>query len=136
MPDREKKRLATLRALLKGLPADETAAFMDEVEVDLNPKVGCMWMRRGQQAAVPVIGFLSARAERESAHLVDAFRRGLAEQGLNEGQNLAIEFRWADGHYDRLPGQALQFSRMPVTVLVAVGGDMTARAAVAVARSA
>jgi hypothetical protein len=49
--DREKK-LRALRTLLKGLPADETAMFMDEVDVNLNPKVGCMWMRRGQQAAV------------------------------------------------------------------------------------
>ena len=89
----------------------------------------------GQQTALPVVGFLSARAAGESAHLVDAFRRGLAEHGLNEGQNLAIEYRWADGHYDRLPAQALQFSRMPVTVLVAVGGDMTARAAVAATSS-
>ena len=61
----------------------------------------------GQQTALPVVGFLSARAAGESAHLVDAFRRGLAEHGLNEGQNLAIEYRWADGHYDRLPAQAL-----------------------------
>jgi putative transposase len=54
-PDREKK-LAALRALLHGLPADETAVFMDEVDVNLNPKVGCQWMRRGQQAGVETPG--------------------------------------------------------------------------------
>ena len=57
----------------------------------------------GQQSPMPVIGFLSARARGESAHLVDPFRRGLAEHGLIEGQNLVIDYRWADGHYDRLP---------------------------------
>jgi putative transposase len=47
-PDREKK-LRALRTLLKGLPAGETAVFMDEADVNLNPKVGCMWMRRGER---------------------------------------------------------------------------------------
>lgn len=54
-PDREKK-LRALRALLKGLPANETAVFMDEVDVNLNPKVGCQWMKRGEQAAVETPG--------------------------------------------------------------------------------
>jgi hypothetical protein len=48
-PDREQK-LSALRALLKHLPADETAVFQDEVDVNLNPKVGCMWMKRGEQS--------------------------------------------------------------------------------------
>ena len=55
IPDREGK-LNALRALLKRLPADETAVFMDEVDVNLNPKVGCQWMRRGAQAAVETPG--------------------------------------------------------------------------------
>ena len=54
-PDRDKK-LSALRALLKSLPADETAVFMDEVDVNLNPKVGCQWMRRGAQATVETPG--------------------------------------------------------------------------------
>jgi putative ABC transport system substrate-binding protein len=87
------------------------------------------------EQAPPVLGFLSARASDESAHLVAAFRRGLAERGIVEGRNVAIEYRWADGHYDQLPGHAAAFARHPVAVLVAVGGDMTARAAIAATRS-
>ena len=90
---------------------------------------------RAQQAAMPVIGFLSARSREESAHLVAAFRRGLAEQGAIEGQNAAIEYRWADGRYDLLPEQAAEFVRRPVAVLVALGGDMTARAAISATRT-
>ena len=86
------------------------------------------------EQAMPVIGFLSARSGGESAHLVDAFRRGLEEQGAVEGRNVAIEYRWADGRYDRLPAQAAELAGRPVSVLVAVGGDMTARAAISVTR--
>ena len=58
---------------------------------------------RAQQAALPVIGFLSSRSPAESTHLVAAFRGGLKENGYVEGQNLRIEYRWAEGQYDRLP---------------------------------
>src|SRR5262249_15295172 len=57
---------------------------------------------RGQQP-MPVIGFMSTRSPDESAHLVEAFRRGLSEDGFVEGQNIAIEFRWARGEYPRMP---------------------------------
>src|SRR5262245_31741440 len=63
---------------------------------------------RAQQAAVPVVGFMSARSPEESAHLVAAFRRGLGEGGFFEGQNVALEFRWARGQYDRLPTLATE----------------------------
>ena len=58
---------------------------------------------RAQQGAIPVIGFLSSRSPGESAGLVLAFRQGLQEAGFVEGQNASIAFRWAEGHYDRLP---------------------------------
>jgi putative ABC transport system substrate-binding protein len=83
----------------------------------------------GQQAAVPVIGFLSPRSPDESAQVVDAFRHGLAETGAVEGQNVAVEYRWAMGEYDRLPVLAAELVRRPVAVLVSVGGEPSAEAA-------
>jgi putative tryptophan/tyrosine transport system substrate-binding protein len=84
---------------------------------------------RAQQPAMPVVGFLSARGRDESAHLAAAFRRGLAENGYSEGRNIAIEYRWADGQYDRLPGLADELVRRPVTVLASGGGQPAALAA-------
>jgi putative tryptophan/tyrosine transport system substrate-binding protein len=84
---------------------------------------------RAQQAAVPVIGFMSARSPEDSAHLLAAFRRGLAEGGYVEGQNVSIEFRWARGQYDLLPAMAADLVSRRVSVLVAVGGDPSPRAA-------
>jgi putative ABC transport system substrate-binding protein len=84
---------------------------------------------RAQQAAMPVVGYLSARAPDESAHLLAAFRRGLAEGGYVEGQNLSIEYRWARGQYDLLPAMAADLVSRHVSVLVAVGGDPSPRAA-------
>jgi hypothetical protein len=62
------------------------------------------WPRaaRAQQPAVPVIGWLSSRSPGESAHLVTAFRQGLAEAGYADGRNVVVEFRWADGRNDRV----------------------------------
>ena len=84
---------------------------------------------RAQQPAMPVIGFLSTRMPNDSAHLVAAFRRGLAENGYVEGQNVAVEYRWALGQYDRLPALATELVRRPVAVLASVGGDPAAQAA-------
>jgi putative tryptophan/tyrosine transport system substrate-binding protein len=74
---------------------------------------------RAQQPAVPVIGYLSALSEGQAALQLAGFRRGLNEYGFVEGQNVSIEFRWADGHYDRLPGMAADLVRRPVTLIVA-----------------
>jgi len=78
---------------------------------------------------MPVIGFMSARAPEDSAHLLAAFRRGLAEGGYVEGQNVSVEFRWARGQYDLLPAMAADLVSRRVSVLVAVGGDPSPRAA-------
>jgi putative ABC transport system substrate-binding protein len=84
---------------------------------------------QAQQPAMPVIGFMSGRSPTDSAHLVAAFREGLSETGFVEGQNVVIEFRWADGQYDRLPALAAELVARPVAVLVGVGGDVSAIAA-------
>jgi putative tryptophan/tyrosine transport system substrate-binding protein len=84
---------------------------------------------RAQQSAMPVIGYLSARSPDDTAHLVAAFRQGLSEHGFYEGQNVAIEYRWALGQYDRLPAMALELVRRPVTVLTTTGGEPSALAA-------
>jgi putative ABC transport system substrate-binding protein len=84
---------------------------------------------RAQQPAMPVIGFMSARGPEDSAYLLAAFRRGLAEGGYVEGQNVSIEFRWARGQYDLLPAMAADLVSRRVSVLVAVGGDPSPRAA-------
>jgi putative tryptophan/tyrosine transport system substrate-binding protein len=78
------------------------------------------------QTAIPVVGFMSARAPDESANLVAAFRQGLADTGFVDGQNVAIEFRWGLGNYDRLPALAADLVSRNVAVLVAVGGDGSA----------
>src|SRR5262245_57288150 len=84
---------------------------------------------RAQQPAMPVIGFLSARSPEESAHLIAAFRQGLAEGGFVEGQNVAIEFRWARGQYGLLPALAADLVSRGVNVLTTAGGEPAAVAA-------
>jgi putative ABC transport system substrate-binding protein len=87
------------------------------------------------QQAIPVIGFLSARSPVESAGLLAAFRRGLAENGTIEDQSVAIEYRWALGEYDHLPAMAAELVRRPVAILVTVGGEVAARAAMAATKT-
>ena len=90
---------------------------------------------RAQQASMPVIGFLSARSPDESAHLVAAFRLGLAETDFIEGRNVEIEYRWALAQYERLPAIAAELVSRPVAILAAFGGDVAARAAAAATRT-
>jgi len=82
-----------------------------------------------QQPAMPVVGFLSNASANLYATRLDAFRRGLKEGGYVEGQNVAIEYRWAEGHNDRLPALAADLLHRGVSVLVAGGGTPTAMAA-------
>src|SRR5262245_11162400 len=84
---------------------------------------------RAQQGAIPVIGFLSSRSPGESAGLVLAFRQGLQEAGFVEGQNALVAFRWAEGHYDRLPALAAELVKLRVAVLFTAGGPPAAFAA-------
>ena len=84
---------------------------------------------RAQHATVPVIGFLSSRSPGESAHLVAAFREGLKDSGYVEDQNVRIEYRWADGHYDRLARLASDLVGQQVAAIAAVGNTPSARAA-------
>jgi putative ABC transport system substrate-binding protein len=84
---------------------------------------------RAQQAAMPVIGFMSARSPGDSAHLVEAFRQGLKDGGFVEGQNVTVEYRWAHGDYSRLPALARELVDRGVAVLLGIGGDASALAA-------
>jgi putative tryptophan/tyrosine transport system substrate-binding protein len=85
---------------------------------------------RAQQTEMPVVGFLSSRSPDESKHLVAAFRAGLQTGGgYVEGQNVTIEYRWAEGQYGRLPELAIDLVRRVVVVLVATGGEPSALAA-------
>ena len=82
-----------------------------------------------QRQAPKVLGFLSSRSPGESASVVEAFRQGLNDAGYVEGQNVLIEFRWADGQYDRLPAMASDLVSRQVALIIAAGGDRPALAA-------
>jgi ABC-type uncharacterized transport system substrate-binding protein len=84
---------------------------------------------RAQQRAMPVIGFLSSAPPSMAGPNVAAFQQGLSETGYVEGQNFAIEYRWAEGHYDRLPAMAADLVGRKVALIVASGGPPSAFAA-------
>jgi putative tryptophan/tyrosine transport system substrate-binding protein len=86
---------------------------------------------RAQQPPLPVVGVLGAASGDEQAPYVEAFVRGLSRAGFVEGRNVAIEYRWADGRYDRLPALASELVRRQVAVIMASGGQVSLRAATA-----
>jgi putative ABC transport system substrate-binding protein len=83
----------------------------------------------GQQSTAPIIGFLNTGTLIGREHFVDAFHEGLKEGGFIEGQTVTVEYRWADGRYDRLSALADELVRLKVSVIVAIGSDAVALAA-------
>jgi putative tryptophan/tyrosine transport system substrate-binding protein len=80
----------------------------------------------GAQPAMPVIGFLSTTSAAPSAHLIAGFRRGLQEVGYVDGRNVVIEYRWAEGQYERVQSLALDLVHRQVAVIVTTGGEAVA----------
>jgi putative tryptophan/tyrosine transport system substrate-binding protein len=81
------------------------------------------------QQPMPVIGLLSARSPVTDAPLIAVMQHGLNDTGFVEGQNIAIDYRWADGHYDRLPALAADLVQRRVACIITIGGDVSAVAA-------
>jgi putative ABC transport system substrate-binding protein len=90
---------------------------------------------RGQARPVPVVGFLNSASAATYSFNAAAFREGLREAGYVEGQNVVIEYRWADNDYNRLPGLASELASRKVAVIAATGDIVSARAALAATKT-
>jgi putative tryptophan/tyrosine transport system substrate-binding protein len=82
-----------------------------------------------QKSTTPVLGFLHSRGPEDAAYLVAGFRRGLRDAGYIDGQNIRIEYRWANGHYEQLTSLAQELVRVPVSLIIAGGGAPAVMAA-------
>ena len=87
------------------------------------------FVAHGQQPAVPLVGYMSARSPEDTVEVLKAFHNGLEQGGFIDGRNVSIEYRWARGDYSRLPVLATDLIGRHINVLVATGGDAAARAA-------
>jgi len=105
------------REFIAGLGAVATSSFVRPLAV------------RAQQSPMPVVGYLSSRSPGESEAVVSAFRQGLGESGYVVGQNVAIEYRWAEGNYERLAALAAELVGLKVAAILAAGGPPSALAA-------
>jgi putative ABC transport system substrate-binding protein len=98
----------------------------------LGSAAACPLSARAQQAPIlPIVGFLCSAAPDDWAPNVAAFRQGLSDTGYTEGQNVALAFHFAEYHYDRLAGMALDFARQGAAVIFASGGEYSIKAAMA-----
>jgi putative tryptophan/tyrosine transport system substrate-binding protein len=95
----------------------------------LGGAMACPFAARAQQKTIPVIGYLASSSPGPSAPNVEAFRQGLSKIGYVDGRNVAIEYRWAEGSYDRLPALAADLVGRKVDVIVASGSTPPALAA-------
>jgi len=93
--------------------------------------IAAMWPISGiaQQLNIPIIGFLTARSENETAESIAAFRDGLQEAGYRDAENVSIDFRWANGEYYQLPELAVDLVQHGISVIVTSGGNAAAHAA-------
>ena len=88
-----------------------------------------------QQPAMPVVGFIHIMSAENVPHILASFRQGLREAGFVEGQNVRVEYRWAEGNYDRLPDLAADLVRRQVAVIAAAGGEPSPQAAKAATKT-